>query len=59
MFLFMALPSGSVARSARTALFDFEAKDTRSALGALRHNPHISSDAENSYGRRFKQQVRW
>jgi hypothetical protein len=37
MFLFMALPS-----------VDFEAKDTRSALGVLRHNPHISSDASTT-----------
>jgi hypothetical protein len=33
MFFFMALPS------------DFEAKDTRSAPGPLRHSPHIGSDA--------------
>jgi hypothetical protein len=26
-------------------VIDFDAKDTRSALGALRHNPHIGSDA--------------
>jgi hypothetical protein len=36
MFFFMALPSGSLARSAGTACFNFKAKDTRSALGALR-----------------------
>ena len=43
MFFFMALP-----------LHDFQAKDTRSAPGALRHNPHISSRRlENRYGRRL------
>jgi len=25
-------------------VIDFDAKDTRSAPGALRHNPHIGSD---------------
>jgi hypothetical protein len=29
-------------------VIDFDAKDTRSALGALRHNPHISSDASRT-----------
>jgi hypothetical protein len=29
-------------------VIDFDAKDTRSALGALRQNPHISSDASRT-----------
>jgi hypothetical protein len=29
-------------------LIDFDAKDTRSALGALRHNPYIGSDASRT-----------
>ena len=45
LFLFMALPSGAVGAQRQNRVF--EPKDTGSPLGALRHNPHISSDVEH------------
>ena len=42
MFLFMVLPSFKLwARQRQISRFDFDAKDTRSAPRALRHNPHV------------------
>jgi hypothetical protein len=39
MFFFMVLPSGSVGAQRQNHLNLLEAKDTRSARGALRQNP--------------------